>query len=370
MFRRHLRSVLAAAGIALLSAAATAPVASRDAHAAMGLDGDPKVAFLYIAPVGDGGWTFMHDQSRKALEAELGSEVAFTENIPEVTERVRQVIDRYVKRGYNVIVGTAYGYSDAFAEAAKEYPEVVFLNAAGYTSAPNLTSYYGRSYEGMYLAGMAAGAVSKTGKLGFVAAYPLGLVNWNINAFALGAQKMNPDAEVIVSFTNTWYDPVKEEAAAQALIEQGVDVIAQHQDTPGPQIAAERAGIHSVGYNADMSSSAPNAHLVASVFDWGKFVLPAVKRAQDGSFEGGFAFEGMDTGVVGISDFTSDAVPEAAKKEIMATAEKIANGDFYVFSGPIAKQDGTIVVPDGEGYPMDKLFGMDFLVKGTVGSLE
>src|SRR5690606_37485612 len=193
--------------LTLAAGAALCALGAATGAMAMGIDGDPKVAFIYIAPVGDLGWTYMHDQSRLAVEERLGIETAFTESIPEVTTDVRGVIDRYVARGYNVIVGTAYGYSDAFKLAAEEYPGVVFMNAAGTTSAPNLTSYYGRSYESMYLAGMAAGAVTGTGKLGFVAAYPLGLVLWNVNAFALGAQAVNPDVEVIVSFTNTWYDP-------------------------------------------------------------------------------------------------------------------------------------------------------------------
>ncbi|MEZ5670480.1 MAG: BMP family ABC transporter substrate-binding protein [Alphaproteobacteria bacterium] len=350
------------------TAAATMTLAAGGASA-MGLTEEPKVAFIYIAPVGDLGWTYMHDQSRLAVEERLGIETAFTESIPEVTTDVRNVIDRYVSRGYNVIVGTAYGYSDAFLQAAEEYPDVVFMNAAGTTSAANLTSYYGRSYEGMYLAGMAAGAVTETNKLGFVAAYPLGLVLWNVNAFALGAQRVNPDAEVIVSFTNTWYDPVLEEETAQALIEQGVDVIGQHQDTPGPQIAAEKAGIHSVGYNADMSGSAPTAHIMASTFDWGDFVVPAIQAAQEGTFEGGFSFTGLDTGVVDISAFTGDAVPEDVRAQILDVKQQIASGAFHPFTGPIRDNAGTVVVEDGVVMDDGALWGMNFLVEGVIGAL-
>jgi len=352
----------------LAAGAAACALGLASAAMAMGIEGDPKVAFIYIAPVGDLGWTYMHDQSRLAVEERLGVETAFTENIPEVTSDVSQVIDRYVARGYNIIVGTAYGYSDAFKLAAEEYPDVVFLNAAGTTSAPNLTSYYGRSYEGMYLAGMAAGAVTESNKLGFVAAYPLGLVLWNVNAFALGAQAVNPDVEVVVSFTNTWYDPVLEEETAQALIEQGVDVIAQHQDTPGPQIAAEKAGIHSIGYNADMSGSAPTAHLMASTWDWGDFVVPAIEAAMAGSYEGGYSFTGLDTGVVDISGMSAD-VPADLQAKILETKDAIAAGSFHPFTGPITDNEGTVVVEDGVVMDDGALWGMSFLVAGVTGAL-
>lgn len=357
-----MKRILLAAGVAACALQGAAGAL------AMGLDDDPKVAFIYIAPVGDLGWTYMHDQSRLAIEERLGVETAYTESIPEVTTDVRDVIDRYVARGYNVIVGTAYGYSDAFQLAAEEYPDVVFMNGAGTTAAPNLTSYYGRSYEGMYLAGMAAGAVTETDKLGFVAAYPLGLVLWNVNAFALGAQAVNPDVEVVVSFTNTWYDPVLEEETAEALIEQGVDVIGQHQDTPGPQIAAEKAGIHSVGYNADMSGSAPTAHIMASTFDWGDFVVPAIEAAMAGTYEGGYSFTGLDTGVVDISAM-SDAIPADIQAQILETKDAIATGAFHPFTGPIVDNTGAVVVEDGVVMDDGALWGMSFLVEGVTGSL-
>ncbi|MGV0758921.1 BMP family ABC transporter substrate-binding protein [Tistrella mobilis] len=361
----RIRAALTAAMMALgLMSAVPAP-----ADAAMGIKGDPKVAFIYIAPVGDLGWTWAHDQSRKAVEKELGVQTAYTESIPEVTERVSQVIDRYVGRGFNIIVGTAFGYSDAFKEAAARHPEVVFMNAAGYTSAPNLASYYGKSYESLYLAGMAAGYATKSNKLGFVAAYPLGLVLWNANAFALGARSVNPAAEVAVSFTNTWYDPVREEAAAKALIEQGADVIGQHQDTPGPQIAAERAGVKSIGYNADMSSSAPNAHIMAATWNWGAFVVPQIKKAIAGTFEGGTYFEGLETGLVDISAFTGTALTDDQKAKILETKAAIAEGKLDIWKGPIKDQNGKVVVADGATLDTAQLFGMDFLVEGTSGTL-
>jgi len=361
----RIRAALMAAMVALgLMSTTPAP-----ADAAMGIKGDPKVAFIYIAPVGDLGWTWAHDQSRKAIETELGIPTAYTESIPEVTERVSQVIDRYVGRGFNIIIGTAFGYSDAFKEAAARHPDVVFMNAAGYTTAPNLASYYGRSYESLYLAGMAAGYATTSNKLGFVAAYPLGLVLWNANAFALGAQSVNPKAEVAVSFTNTWYDPVREEAAAKALIEQGADVIGQHQDTPGPQVAAERAGVKSIGYNADMSASAPNAHIMAATWNWGAFVVPQVKAAIDGTFEGGSYFEGLSTGVVDISEFTGTALTDAQKADILKTRAAIADGSLDIWKGPITDQSGKVVVADGATLDVGQLVAMDFLVRGTSGTL-
>ena len=196
------------------------------------LPGPEKVAFLYFADKNDGGWTQAFEEARPKIEPALGIQIPFVENVPEVAGQIKPAADRFIARGDNVVIGTAFGYSDTFKELSEKYPKVAFLNASGTTNGPNLESFYGRTYESQYLCGMVAGAVSKTGKLGFVAAHPIGPVNWTINAYELGAQKMNPKATVTVIFTGAWNDPVKERAAAQAMADQGIDVIGQHVDTP------------------------------------------------------------------------------------------------------------------------------------------
>ncbi|MBT6443022.1 MAG: BMP family ABC transporter substrate-binding protein, partial [Alphaproteobacteria bacterium] len=203
------------------------------------LEGDPKPAFLYFNVKNDGGWVQALDEARIRVEGELGISIPFAEKVPEVASEIKPAVERYIRRGHNIILGSAYGYSDTFKELAEKYPNVAFVNAAGTTNSANLQSYYGRTYESQYLCGMVAGAMSKSGKIGFVAANPIGLVNWTINAYLMGARQMNPDATLTVVFTGAWYDPVKERAAATALVEQGIDVIGQHVDTPTPQVVAQ-----------------------------------------------------------------------------------------------------------------------------------
>jgi len=195
------------------------------------LKGEPKVAMLYFSTKTDGGWTQAFEEARVKLEKALGLKIQYVENVPENASAIRPAAERFIQRGANVIIGTAFGYSDTFKELAKKYPDVAFLNASGTTNDGNLQSFYGRTYESQYLCGMAAGAASKSGKLGFVAANPFGVVNWTVNAFALGAQKMNPNATVTVIYTGAWNDPVKERAAAAALIDDDADVARHgHED--------------------------------------------------------------------------------------------------------------------------------------------
>src|SRR5690606_33771892 len=207
------------------------------------------------------------------------------ENVPENATAIRPAVELFIDRGANIIIGSAFGYSDTFLELAKQYPNVAFINPAGTTNAANLQSIYGRTYESQYLCGMAAGAISKSGKLGFVAANPFGLVNWTVNAYALGAQKMNPDATVTVVFTGAWNDPVKERAATEALIEQGIDVIGQHVDSPTPQIVAEEKGVYGTGHHRNLAECAPKATQCSSVWVWDKFLEPEIKKIVEGTWE-------------------------------------------------------------------------------------
>src|ERR1700738_2594247 len=255
------------------------------AFAAFTLPGPAKVAFLYFAEKTDGGWTQAFDEARPKIEAALNMQIPYVENVPEVAGQIRPAAERFIQRGYNVIIGTAFGYSDTFKELAEKYPKVAFLNASGTTNGPNLESFYGRTYESEYLCGMVAGAVSKSGKLGFVGANPLGIVNWTVNAYELGAKKMNPNATVTTVFTGAWNDPVKERAAAEALADEGIDVIGQHVDTPTVHIVAQEQKIHGTGHHRDLREFAPKATLCSSAWVWDRYLISELKKIAAGNWQ-------------------------------------------------------------------------------------
>lgn len=329
------------------------------------LDGDPKPAMIIFSQKNDGGWSQALDEARQKLETSLDMRIPVVENIPENATSIRPAVELFIDRGHNIILGSAFGYSDTFKELAEKYPNVLFLNPAGITNGDNLKSYYGRTYESQYLCGMAAGAISKTGKLGFVAANPFGLVNWTVNAYALGAQAVNPDATVTAIYTGAWNDPVKERAAAEALVEQGVDVIGQHVDTPTPQIVAKEKGIHGTGHHRDLSEFS-DATQCSSVWVWDRFLGPEIEKIASGEFEpapyGAFlsiAEGGTDIACCG------DAVSEADKAKIMEARQAILDGK-HVFAGPLNDRDGKERVAAGAVLGDGDLWNMDWFVDGVI----
>lgn len=326
----------------------------------------PKIAMLYFGPKNDGGWTQAFDEARVKVEAALGQKIQFVENVPEDASAIRPAAEKLIQRGANIVIGTAFGYSDTFKELAAKYPDVAFMNAAGTTNGANLESIYGRTYESQYLCGMAAGAVSKTGKLGFVAANPFGIVNWTVNAFALGAQKMNPNATVTVIFTGAWNDPVKERAAAAALIDQGADVIGEHVDTPTPQIVAQERGVYGTGHHRDLRQFAPKATVCSSVWVWDKFLVPEIKRIAAGNWKPSpyGAFIAMSSGGTDIAGF-GPAVAKDKAAIIMAERDAILKGK-QVYAGPLADRDGKERVAAGAVLSDADLWKMDWYVKGVV----
>jgi len=353
-----------------LSLLATAILNVGAAHAAFTLEGKPKIAFIFLGPVNDGGWTESHDIARRKLEKQLGVDITYTENIPEETTKVRQAIDLYVQRGYNIIIGTSYGYGDAFLEASKEYPHVAFLNAAGDTNSRNLESFYVRTYQGWYLAGMIAGAMTKTDKLGMLGGFPLALVNWDINGFARGVQATNPNATVSSIFVNTWYDPVKEGQMAEALLEQGVDVVATDLSAASALTAAEKQSKYSVGFQIDMSPHAPKYHLTSVVFHWEKFLAPTINKIINGTWEPSKygAFVGLKTGVIGLSPI-NDKAPQSVIDKVEKAKQAMIDGTLSPFAGPVRKQDGSLVVDKGQSMTDDQLWSMDYFVKGVRGTM-
>ncbi|WP_295467636.1 BMP family ABC transporter substrate-binding protein [uncultured Pseudomonas sp.] len=329
------------------------------------LKGEPKIAMLYFTAKNDGGWTQAMDEARVKIEKELGMKIQFVENVPETASAIRPAAERFIKRGANIVIGTAFGYSDTFKQLAEQYPEVAFLNASGTTNGRNLESFYGRTYESQYLCGMAAGATSKTGKLGFVAANPFGVVNWTINAYELGARQMNPNATLTVIYTGSWNDPVKERAAAAALIDQGADVIGQHVDTPTPQIVAQERGVYGTGHHRDMRQFAPKATLCSSVWVWDRFLVPELKRVMAGNWKPAphGAFVSMADGGTDIAGF-GDGVPKAAQEKILAEREAILKGK-QIYAGPLSDRDGKERVAAGQVLSDPALWQMDWFVQGV-----
>lgn len=326
-----------------------------------------KIAMVYISPRNDGGWTQAFDEARQKLETELNQKIQFVESVPENAAAITPVVDRLIARGANIIIGTAFGYSDTFLALAKKYPDVAFLNGSGTTNAANLESFYGRTYESQYLCGMAAAAASKSGKLGFVAANPFGQVNWTVNAFQLGAQEINPDATVTVVYTGAWNDPVKERAATMALIDNGADVIGQHVDSPTPQIVAQERGVHGTGYHRDLSEFAPKATVCSSMWVWDRFLAPELKKVIAGDWQpvANGALLSMQQGGTDISLTSEPIISTANREKIEAARAQLLAGEKILYSGPMNDRDGNERIAAGEVMGDADLWKMDWFVKGV-----
>ncbi|SVC15706.1 uncharacterized protein METZ01_LOCUS268560 [marine metagenome] len=353
-----------------LLAVVVASAMSSVSLAAVTLDGDPKVAFLYYSPKNDGGWSQAHERGRQQTAEALGMDLAYVENVAETNEAVRQVVDLYIGRGYNIIIGTSYGYGDGLKEASEANPNVAFVNVAGETASENLETMYARTYEAWYLAGMAAGGVSKSNKIGIIAGFPVSVVNWDVNAFARGAQSVNPDVEVIATYANSWWDPVKEKQIAEAMLDAGADVIAQNMSTTGPLVSAEAVGAYSIGFQNDMSFAAPNGHLTSVIFNWGNYFTPLIQAVAAGNWTSkGLPLIGFAGGV--LSDITplNSAVPAELQQKIAEVRESMINGSFHPFTGPVRKQNGEVVVPAGEVIDDNGLWSMVYFVEGIIGTM-
>ena len=328
----------------------------------------PTVGFVYVGPIGDGGWTFAHDQGRLFLEQELGVKTLFKESVPEDAE-IKTVVKGMIDQGASVIFATSFGYMEYMDQLAKEFPEVKFLHCSGYMSSENMNNYFGKMEEPRYLSGVVAGMKTTTKKLGYVAAFPIPEVIRGINAFTLGAQSVNPEIEVEVVWTNTWYDPALEKEAGKALIDNGADVIAQHQDTAGPQQAAEEAGVFAVGYNSPSKDKAPNAYLTAPIWNWGPYYVDQVKKVQDGTWTSVNYWGGMNDGIIAL-DTLSELAPEGAQAKVDELTAMIKAGEFAPFQGPIYDQTGALKVNEGEVVSDEDQLGMMWFVKGVKGTIK
>lgn len=329
-----------------------------------------KVAFVYIGPPGDLGWTYEHDRGRKAVVEKFGDKVqtVYMENVPEGPDAAR-VIRQYAQEGYDMIFATSFGYMDPMLEVAKEFPNVKFEHCSGYKTNPNMSTYFGRIEEARYLSGIIAGKATTSNKIGYVAAFPIPEVVRGINGFTLGVRAVNPKAEVRVVWTNTWYDPVKEREAAVALLDAGCDVITQHQDTVEPQKAAQERGKLSIGYDSDMGKIVGDTVLASPIWNWSVYYIDTIEKAMNGSWKSGQYWEGLSSGVVDLSPM-SPKVPADVQALVAETKDKIKSGAFHIFQGPIKDQAGTEVVKAGEIVADDKQLSMDWFVQGVVGKVK
>ena len=328
-----------------------------------------KIAFAYVGPVGDGGWTFAHDLGRKEAEKEFGDKIktSFVENVPESADAERVIRDM-ASQGNKLIFGTTFGYMEPMLKLAPEFKDVKFEHATGYKTADNMRVYDVRAYEGAYVAGIIAGKMTKTNTLGFVASIPIPEVIRNINAFTLGAQSVNPKVKTKVVWVNKWFDPGKEAEAATSLINGGADVLLQNTDSPAVLQTAEKMGKYAFGWDSNMTSYGPKAHLGSSIINWAPYYKKAIKDALDGTWKGETNWWGMKEGAIDIVAL-GEMVPAEVKKMAEDKKAEIKDGKFNVWSGPLMGNDGKeVLAKDAKGD--DKFVsGIMFYVKGVEGKV-
>lgn len=326
----------------------------------------PRVAFVYIGPPGDGGWTYQHDQGRLYMEKQLGLKSDTVENVPEGADAERVIAD--LAQNHDVIFTTSFGYMDPTVNVAKKFPKVIFLHNAGYKTADNLGTYFAKNWEGSYLAGIAAGKVTKKNVLGYVAAFPIPELVYNINAFTLGALSVNPKIKTIVVWTNTWFDPTVERQAALSVLDKGADVIMAYQDSPASLQAAAERGAIAGGNDSDMTRYAPKAYLTNPVWNWGPYYTKTVKAVKEGTWKSEQTLGNMADGSVDIAPL-GPSIPADVKKLVADARAKILAGKLDPFTGPISDNTGKLIVPAGKAIPVGDILGMMYYVKGVEGTI-
>ncbi|MDQ4134899.1 MAG: BMP family ABC transporter substrate-binding protein [Pseudomonadota bacterium] len=322
-----------------------------------------KVGFIYVGPVGDHGWSYQHDVGRKAIEKEFGNrvETTFVESVPEADSE--RAIEQLARTGHGLIFTTSFGFMEPTVKVARKYPNVKFEHATGYKRAANLSTYAAKFHEGRYIIGQIAGKMTKSGTIGYVGAFPIPEVVAGINAYFLGAQSVNPNVKIKVVWANSWYDPAKEGDAAKALLDQGVDVLAQHTDSPAPIQAAEARGRWGFGQASDMERFAPKAQLTAIIDDWAPYYVARTRAALDGTWKSEDTWHGLKEGMVVMAPYKN--MPDDVKKLAQETEAAIKAGTLNPFKCPIMGQDGKEIECKGKGALSDEqVLGMNFYVKG------
>jgi basic membrane protein A and related proteins len=328
-----------------------------------------KIAFAYVGPVGDGGWTFAHDNARKAMQAEFGDKVetSFVENVPESADAERVIRD-LASQGNKLVFGTTFGYMEPMLKVAADFPDVKFEHATGYKTAANMRTYDSRTYEGAYMAGVIAGSMTKSNKLGVVASIPIPEVIRNINSFTLGAQSVNPKITTSVVWVNGWFDPPKETEAATSLINGGADVLFQNTDSSAVLQTAEKMGKRAFGWDSDMTAYGPKAHLASAIINWTPYYIKAAKDALEGTWSTGGVWWGHKEGAIDLVSIADD-VPAEAKAKIDTIKAGLKDGSFAIWKGPIMGSDGKEVLAADAVADDAFMGGIKFYVKGVEGKV-
>ncbi|HEX6722794.1 MAG TPA: BMP family ABC transporter substrate-binding protein [Burkholderiaceae bacterium] len=381
MTNRTKRSLLKLGGFSALAAAAALvgcgkkeeppkPQAAAPASAAAPAKPAPlKIAFAYVGPVGDGGWTFAHDNGRKAIEKEFGDKIttSFVENVPEAADAERVFRDM-VGQGAKLIFGTTFGYMEPMQKVAADAKDVKFEHATGYKTADNMRTYDSRTYEGAYMAGVIAGAMTKSNTLGVVGSIPIPEVIRNINSFTMGAQSVNPKVKTKVVWVNEWFNPPKETEAATALINGGADVLMQNTDSPAVLKTAQEKGKRAFGWDSDMTAYGPKAHLGSAIINWAPYYTKAVRDALEGKWSKGQAWWGVKEGAIDFVSMASD-VPAETRDKVEKVKAGLKDGSFVIWKGPIVDNAGKTVLEKDKVADDAWLGGVKFFVKGVEGKV-
>ncbi|MGR3250159.1 MAG: BMP family ABC transporter substrate-binding protein [Paracoccus sp. (in: a-proteobacteria)] len=348
------RTLLATASAAIMALAAPA----------MAQDEPLKVGFIYVGPVGDGGWTYQHDLARQAVEEEFGDrvETTFIESVPEGADAER-ALTQLALAGNKLIFATSFGFMDPVMNVAAKFPDVKFEHATGYKTAENVATYDARFYEGRAVIGTIAGHMTESDKIGYIGSFPIPEVIQGINSSFIHARKVNPDVEMRVVWAYSWFDPAKEAEAASALLAEGVDVILQHTDSTAPLAKAQEAGAIGFGQASDMAAFKPSPRVASIIDEWSPYYIKRVGQVLDGTWESGSSWAGIGDGEVVIGEIT-DAVPAEVKAEAEALRDKIGSGEYHPFTGPLNKADGTEWLAEGEVASDQDLQSMNFFVEG------
>ncbi|WP_304618169.1 BMP family ABC transporter substrate-binding protein [Paracoccus sp. (in: a-proteobacteria)] len=353
------RTLLATASAMMMALAAPA----------LAQDEPLKVGFIYVGPVGDGGWTYQHDQGRLAIEAEFGDrvETTFIESVPEGADAER-ALTQLALAGNQLIFATSFGFMDPVINVAQRFPDVKFEHATGYKTAENVATYDARFYEGRAVIGTIAGHMTESNKIGYIGSFPIPEVIQGINSSFIHARKVNPDVEMRIVWVYSWFDPAKEAEAANALLAEGVDVIMQHTDSTAPLAQAQAAGAIGFGQASDMAAFAPTPRVSSIIDDWSPYYIKRVQAMLDGTWESGSSWAGIGEGEVVIGEI-SEAVPEEVRAEALALRDAIGAGEYHPFTGPLNKADGTVWLAEGETASDADLQSMNFYVEGITAQI-
>jgi len=365
MYKNLVAALCAAFVVSLAAGTASAARAQTPAAAGPPL----KVGFVHVTPVTEAGWVHQHDEGRKKMEAALGDRVKTTtvENVAEGADAERVIRD-LARQGHKLIFTPSFGYMEPTMKVAQDFPEVKFESITGYKTAPNVSAANARYYEGRYLAGIAAGRMTRTHLAGYVAGFPIPEVVQGINAFTLGMRSVNPKAQVKVVWLNAWFDPPRERDAAMTLFNQDVDVIAFHTGSTAVMAAAQERGKMALAYHSDMRKTGPEAQILAVTHHWGDYYTQRARQVLDGGWRSGTTWGGVRDGMVQVGHF-GPQVPQAVRDEVLARQKELAEGKLRPFAGPIVSNEGKVIVAKGAALTDEGIGGMDFLVSGVLGRI-